>query len=498
MWLDSFIHSAANRLNVRSFVRSFVMSDIALYAAIVICACLLYGLASLLYHYLYVPYTIYRGYVAQNIPAAPFRPFVGQLPDMVAYMRQDKGLDYGLEMVDKHGALYVSGFGPTIRLVISDADYLAALLKTNAADFAKGEIAKRLLSPLIGRDGLFLADEPTHNRNRKLIAPMFHHDGLRGMIDIIVRLSSTAIDQVIREVDIAGGEATVELHQFFSNLTLSVIASTAFGAAFDNDDLRVKETVYSAFTTVLEAIVYRAHNMLDVIPIVNAIPFSTKQQVDSGCRAIADVVRTVIADRKSGRTKSLTQSHDLLDLLLQARHSDGEGLGDEQIMQESLTFILAGHETTSNLLCWIIVELTERPDVWRECRDEVDRVLRGDKPTVEQLNELVSVDAVVREVLRLTPPAPMHMRQAIRDTMLAPPNQQKPIQNLSAEASFMFNHLHAAPFNKQHCGRDNADQRSIIVGGSKTVRIIRCSQASLCIFTFLVAVIVLVSERSLH
>lgn len=201
----------------------------------------------------------------------------------------------------------------------------------------------------------------------------------------------------------------------FSGLTLSIIAACAFGQCFETI-ANAHELVSQTFTNVLSAIAYRASRMIPFVPLINQLPFWKKDLVDHGTSEMNNFVNEIIIKRRQGLSESLCHGDDLLDILLSACDNQGETFTNQEIRDQTLTFILAGHETTSNLLAWIFVEFMKNVNVYQACRDEIDRVLPNQMlPTSDKLNELVVIDAIIKETLRLYPPAPFFARQCIRE-----------------------------------------------------------------------------------
>ena len=136
------------------------------------------------------------------------------------------------------------------------------------------------------------------------------------------------------------------------------------------------------------------------------------------------LVQQVIADRKAGKTGRDGKSADLLDLLIEARDESGVRLTDVEVRDESLTFVLAGYETTANLMSWMLWKLMTTPALWQECRQEVLNLCGMKRPTSDQLKELPILDAVINETLRLYPPVPVLGKEVVTPHTLTPhPNE---------------------------------------------------------------------------
>jgi cytochrome P450 len=156
--------------------------------------------------------------------------------------------------------------------------------------------------------------------------------------------------------------------------------------------------------------------MIDRIPIIAQLPLWHKRILDKECRKISEFVDQIIADRRHGRSTSQCSGPDLLDLLLSAVDAEGQPFSDQEIKEQALTFVFAGHETTGTLMTWVTYVLMTNEKVWRACRDEVDSVLsNGIEPTHEHMSKLVVCEAVLQETLRLYPPAAFISRLCIRE-----------------------------------------------------------------------------------
>jgi cytochrome P450 len=119
------------------------------------------------------------------------------------------------------------------------------------------------------------------------------------------------------------------------------------------------------------------------------------------------------------RRRSPKQRDDLLSVLLEATGEVGGGISDKQLRDEMLTLFLAGHETTANALTWTWFLLSQHPEVEAKLWDELDRVLEGRAPEPKDLAKLPYTEMVIRESLRLYPPAPAVAREPVGDVTIA-------------------------------------------------------------------------------
>ena len=356
---------------------------------------------------------VYEFLRAQKIPGEPFVPLIGQLRELSRYRNADKMMEFYDDQVKKHGHVYLSSFGPVARLVINEPELLADVLhRNNASNYVKPPLTNAIFFPIIGEHNLLVSDGVEHERARRMLNPAFHHLNLKSMISIIVDRTRVSIDSILRDEK----TSSCDLQIVFNALTLSIIVSSAFGTDLESDG-QAKDVMCRVFAEVLDAVIYRSLRMINQIPFLSRLPFCRRDVVDRGATIVGEFVERIILDRRQGRSMSMSSGGgDLLDLLLSAVDDEGKTFTNEEIKEQALTFVLAGSETTGNLMVWIFYVLMTHDDVRRACQDELERILPDQRePTHELLNELHICEAVINETLRLYPPAPFFARHAIRE-----------------------------------------------------------------------------------
>jgi cytochrome P450 len=362
-------------------------------------------------------YDIFR---AQGVAGEPFVPLIGQLPKVRRYRQTDSVMDFAKDLARKHGNIFLFGFGPITRLVIAEPDMIADIFsRTNAQNYIKPPIFNTIFTPIIGEHNLLVAEGNEHERARRMINPAFHHINLKSMISIITDQTAKTIQALFsKSTSNEVQQTTVDIQVEFNALTLSIISSSAFGSGFETVT-NAKTILCRTFGEVLDAIVYRSLFMANQIPLISKLPILKKNVVDNGARIVSEFVDQIIADRRQGRSTSMSNGDDLLDLLLSAVDNEGQPFTDQQIKEQALTFVFAGSETTGNLMSWIFYILMTHDDVLAACREEVDRVLpNGIEPTNEHLAELVVCEAIINETLRLHPPVPFVLRYCIHEHVI--------------------------------------------------------------------------------
>jgi cytochrome P450 len=270
------------------------------------------------------------------------------------------------------------------------------------------------LRPVAG-DGLFTAynDEPNWQLAHDVLAPGFSREAMAGyhpmMLDVTERLMDhwDRAGAAGRPVDVPGD---------MTKLTLETIARTGFGHDFGSFERDRPHPFVSAMVGVL-AYAQRRNVVPDPLAPLLLRAASRQNAVDMAF--LNDTVDAVVhARRSSGGGGGGTG--DLLDRMLEtARPETGERLSATNVRRQVLTFLIAGHETTSGALSFALHYLARRPELAARARAEVDRVW-GDtpRPGYDQVAKLRYVRRVLDETLRLWPTAPAYSREALEDTVL--------------------------------------------------------------------------------
>lgn len=264
-------------------------------------------------------------------------------------------------------------------------DHVEQVLVTEAANFTKSQ-DYRALARVLG-DGLLTSEGDKWLAHRKLIQPAFHHEK-------ILRYARLMSDLAAIEMNSWRDGEVRDLHRDMMRLTLRIVASALFGA-----DVTGKENLIgSALGELMEQFAGMA-TWAFLLP--GAIPIPMKQRLRSALRGLDEIIFSIIRARRGAEAGSA----DLLGILLAARSENGAGLNDRELRDEIMTLLLAGHETTANALAWTFYLLAQNPDVESALNSELQRVLAGRPPSAEDLPRLPFTEMVIKESMRLYPPA---------------------------------------------------------------------------------------------
>jgi cytochrome P450 len=281
---------------------------------------------------------------------------------------------------------------------ISHPDYIEQVLVTDNRKFIKGRILRKN-KQLFG-NGLLTSEGDFWLRQRRLAQPAFHRGRVASYADTMVRYASRIASEW------RNGEER-DIHAEMMRLTLSIVAKTLFDADVDREAKRVGHA--------LEAIMQLNSDFRKLILTPTWLPTPRKIRATIATAKLNRIVYRFIEERRA----SGVDNGDLLSMLLAARDDDGSRMTDRQLRDESITIFLAGHETTANALSWTWMLLAQNPNVESKLHEELDRVLGGREPTVEDLPNLRYTGQVITESMRLYPPAWGMARVAIDDTEIA-------------------------------------------------------------------------------
>ncbi|MGB0387634.1 MAG: cytochrome P450 [Ardenticatenaceae bacterium] len=291
-----------------------------------------------------------------------------------------------------------------MHLVIHPDD-VKHVLQMNNRNYEKG-YNKGDLALLVG-NGLVSSEGAFWRRQRRLIQPLFNRRRLRYYAPAMI--SSTA--EMFAKWD-ARPEQTrpLDIAAEMMRVTQRVITRTMFS----KDMSEQTDLMYKAFTDAMDGL----DSKMTQPNFMSKWPTPGNRRFEKAIKTINETMYKLIAERRASDARD-NQEKDLLSLLLNARDEEsGTGMSDQQIRDEITTIFLAGHETTATALSWTWYLLSRHPVVGKKVVAEVDHVLRGRTPRVQDLGELTYTRQVFDESLRLYPPAWLFNRVALQDDVL--------------------------------------------------------------------------------
>lgn len=299
-------------------------------------------------------------------------------------------------------------------------DHVRHVLVENNDNYVKGEFFQRQLD-LLG-EGVLNAEGEAWRRQRHAVEPAFHPDRIEGyarpMTDFTERVLGGWDDGEVRNV-----------HEDLQALTLEIVAK----ALFDVDIREARDDIGRALETVMAHSRRRSSRIVD---LPDWLPVHGNIEYLRASRALDNVVNSIIEERRGAG-----DSGDVVSMLVAGsgtedrtgtehridtgnrngvrnrddRSGPARGMSDDRIRDQVMTLLLAGHETTAVALTYTVYLLATHPSIEDRLLEELDAILDGDTPTVEDLPELSTTERIVKESMRLYPPVWALLREAVEE-----------------------------------------------------------------------------------
>ena len=299
-------------------------------------------------------------------------------------------------------------------LIVNDPDLIRYILVENASNYEMSKVRRLILRPIL-RDGLLTAEGEVWKRSRKAIAPVFTPRHARGFA---ARMLAKSEEYAGKYDKAAAAGTVVNIANDMTELTYGILSETLFSGQI------AAET--EGFAESVERLLHRMGRVdpMDILLAPSWVPRLTRI---GGAKVMAEfyaiVAKTMDNRRRLLRTDPATAPQDFLTLLLQLEGP--EGLSTDEIADNILTFIGAGHETTARALAWTLYCVANSPEVRENMEAEIDAVLSSGAEPVEWLGLMPHVRASFEEAMRLYPPAPSINRAAIRaDSWVSPQGER--------------------------------------------------------------------------
>ena len=279
--------------------------------------------------------------------------------------------------------------------VVSRPEYVRHVLHENHQNYCKGvglAQAKRWLG-----EGLVTSEGEKWARQRRMVQPSFHRARLGPFAAIVAETAGAMID---RWRGLAARGEVIDLAEQMMRFTVSVIAKVMFST-----DIANAGEMGAAFATALHDAMER---MTEIVALPDWFPTPGKRRFQRAIRVLDGIVRAIVQEHRNGAVRD-----DLVSRLLAERDGPDGGFTDEEVRDQVMTILLAGHETTATSIAWTFHLLGQHPEALEAMRAEADTVLNGRVPTHEDVPRLVWARQVYEESLRLYPPVWLIPRRAI-------------------------------------------------------------------------------------
>lgn len=305
----------------------------------------------------------------------------GSLPELRVDM-----LNFFAQQAKEFGDIVPIRFADRRVALVSHPRAIEQVLVTENRKFTK-HYAIGLLKPTLG-NGLLNNEGDSWLRQRRLCQPAFQRDRIEAYGTSMVSLSEKLLGQWSRE-------PRRDLHSDMMSVTLDIAAKTLMNVDVGAESRQVSDCI----DAIMDDFTYRFQSA--ILPPM-WVPTRRNRRINGAIRELDKLIHSMIAERRA----SGEDHGDLLSMLVQVRDEvDGSGMTDRQLRDEIVTMLLAGHETTALTLSWTWYLLAQNPAVEAKLLAEMEAVLGGRLPTAADMPRLVYCERVIRETMRLYPPA---------------------------------------------------------------------------------------------
>lgn len=303
-------------------------------------------------------------------------------------------IDFYRDAQAQHGDVVCLQLGPYRDYTFFHPDHIRELLVTQAKHFIRFEVPIRVLSQW-NRNSLLMVEGEAWTRQRRMVQPAFHPRRFAGYTDAMAGIIDEKLAAWAKTAG-ADGSFELELSSAMTDLTLQVIGKTLFGA-----DLRDEAADIGLAVAYLSEIGVQEFTSPFVLP--DWLPLEVKRRKRWAIAHLDGVVRGFIRQWRANNQ----DRGDLLSMLLLAVDDEGDKarMTDEQVRDEAMTLLLAGHDTTAAGLVWCLYHLAKFPEVCERVRAEGSKLCGARLPTQADVAHMSYTERVVKESLRLFPPA---------------------------------------------------------------------------------------------
>jgi cytochrome P450 len=299
-----------------------------------------------------------------------------------------------------HGDTFRFYFGGVKEAIVTtNPVVIQHVLKTNSENYHKSEIQVKRMGHFLGK-GLLTTEGEAWRTQRRLIQTGFE----RKQLEVLSAIMQDSLADSLRDFDRQARIGPVDIYPHLMKMTFAMVGRSLFGARLKDEDI---EFISHTISTVQEFMVRQT-----IQPYLNpwfAVSGELRRHEEMRNSAFGILLEYIRRRRKEA------PGHDLLQILMDARYSDGEGMSDQLVLSESMQLLVAGHETSSNALSWLIYLLSSRPDCIERIRQEFDAVLGGRPLSYSDVPKFEFTTQIINEALRLYPPFWMVDRMALAD-----------------------------------------------------------------------------------
>ncbi|MEO5916558.1 MAG: cytochrome P450 [Luteolibacter sp.] len=333
----------------------------------------------------------------RKAPGPPGNFLLGNLRDF----RSDV-LGLVMKSAAEYGDIVRCRLGPNVIHLLNHPDHVEHVLQRRSANYDKQTRSSDTIRSISG-ESLLTASGEFWKRQRRMDQPAFHHQQIAGFTR---KMTDAAENMLDRWQNHSPPGSAIDIASEMSRLTYSIVGRTLFSFDTGTD----AEVIEQAMWVMLPHVFKRLGH---IVQVPDWFPSPANRRFRKSLAEVDRVVYQIIARHREAMENG-TPDNDLLAMLIQARDPETEAaLSDTQLRNETITFLLAGHETTANALTWTFHLLSQHPEVERQLIDEIRSVLGDRTPVLEDMPKLTYTKRVIQESMRLYPPIWIIERHAI-------------------------------------------------------------------------------------
>jgi len=338
----------------------------------------------------------------------------------------------GVDWAEKYGNVYrCYGLFNEPRVYILDEKNVQKVLVSDAyTNFSKTIPNLGYLKRILG-EGISMVNGDVHKRQRKLMNPSFGPNNIRDMIPVFIRVSNTLKDIWKYEIknsqninnDINKKSAIIDIGHYMGRASLDVICITGFDSEINSltGTSRLAESLSALFDNKDSS---AFHSLSFIFPILRSLPLKINQEIEDATIEIEKITRKLVQDKFDQLKEGKLDSKDLISVLVKASYGQemdkSERMSFEEIRNQIMTFLIAGHETTGVMMTWALHYLSKNQEIQDKLREEIVKELpnKDSEPNFDQINSMEYLNAVCKETLRIAPPVLFLIRAADEDVMI--------------------------------------------------------------------------------
>ncbi|MTV40735.1 cytochrome P450 [Duganella radicis] len=346
-----------------------------------------------------------------DLPGPRPWPLAGNLPQMRP-LRIHQDVE---AWTRQYGPLFKISFGNVQTLVVASHELVSAMLRDRPDGFRRPSITARVSDEMGGLPGVFLAEGAAWRDQRRMVMAALAPHAVKAYFPSLV----SVVRRLQRRWQLAARSGSdIDLAEDLKRYSVDIIAGLAFGTEVNTID-GGEDVIQRHMDVVLPAVARRS---IALFPYWRYIRLPQDRQLDSSLLELRKAVDQLIAAaraRLAAEPQRRQQPANLLEAMICAADQGGSGVDDQAVAGNVTTMLLAGEDTTSNSLAWMLYLLQQNPAAMRKAREEVMRVAPDPSAfSIEQMDGLDYLDACAQEAMRLKPVAPFIPLEALRDTVV--------------------------------------------------------------------------------